>query len=407
MASMNNNKYIPKIRFKGFDEEWRSELFSEVLLPMRNNTLSRADLNYQNGLVNNLHYGDILIKFGECLDVKRERLPYITNKRNINELRTLRLQSGDVVFADTAEDETAGKCTELLNVLDKFVVAGLHTMPYHPKSSFANGYLGYFFNSNCYHSQLIPLMQGTKVISISKSAIKSTYLHYPDNKEQALISEYLQNIDKLITQSQSKLQKLKNIKKACLEKMFPTSGSNVPEIRFKGFAEEWTEKKLDEFCNVTIGEFVIQTKQHRNAPYPVYNGGMSYTGFYDEYNQEGNKVIISARGANAGFVNKSEQKYWAGNSCYSVGVLDTTDWFFLYYTIKKEEQYFRNIQHSANIPSVSKKQVVELYIKLPVIEEQKQISSFFKTLDNQITKNEQKLEKLKNIKKACLEKMFV
>lgn len=88
-----------------------------------------------------------------------------------------------------------------------------------------------------------------------------------------------------------------------------------PKIRFKGFEGEWKASTIGDFCSVSIGEFVIKTKQNDNAPYPVYNGGSSYTGFYENYNQEGPKVIVSARGANAGFVNYCEKNFWAGNSC--------------------------------------------------------------------------------------------
>ena len=77
-------------------------------------------------------------------------------------------------------------------------------------------------------------------------------------------------------------------------------------------------KSIGEIANVSIGEFVRKDKQSDNAPYPVFNGGISNTGFYFEYNMTANKIIMSARGANAGFVNKVTTNYWAGNSCYSI-----------------------------------------------------------------------------------------
>ena len=73
-------------------------------------------------------------------------------------------------------------------------------------------------------------------------------------------------------------------------------------------------KKIFEVSTVTIGEFVHKNKQNDSAPYPVYNGGISNTGYYNEYNRTANKIIISARGANAGFVNRVFTKYWSGNA---------------------------------------------------------------------------------------------
>ena len=167
---------------------------------MPNNTLSRAELSYENGVVMNVHYGDVLIKFDECLDVSKERLPFIEKQSVAENIKTSYLKNGDVIVADTAEDETVGKCTEIIGLTDQKVLSGLHTIPLRPNEQFATGYLGFYLNSAAYHRQLKPLMQGIKVTSISKSAIQDTVIKYPlDIREQALIGQYFMNLDHLIT----------------------------------------------------------------------------------------------------------------------------------------------------------------------------------------------------------------
>ena len=110
------------------------------------------------------------------------------------------MQDGDIVFADTAEDETAGKCCEIRNCGSTVIISGLHTIPCRPVSKFAPGYLGYYLNSAAFHEQLVPLMQGTKVVSISKAALESTLIQYPsDDKEQQKIGALFRGIDRLIT----------------------------------------------------------------------------------------------------------------------------------------------------------------------------------------------------------------
>ena len=186
---------------------------------LTNNTLSRAELNDENGTALNVHYGDILVKFGEMIDLAADHLPYITDPAKV--IKSAALQNGDVIIADTAEDSTVGKCSEITGIIDKIVVSGLHTIPCRPRQKFAPGYLGYFMNSPAYHDQLLPLMQGTKVTSVSKSALEDTLLCYPtDSDEQALIGRYFMNLDNLITLHQRELERLQNIKKSCLEKMF-------------------------------------------------------------------------------------------------------------------------------------------------------------------------------------------
>ena len=166
----------------------------------------------------------------------------------------------------------------------------------------------------------------------------------------------------------------------------------ITSILWFSFFISWEQRKLGEISRTTIGEFVIRTKQNDNSPYPVYNGGTSFTGFYEEFNNEGNKIIISARGANAGFVNVVKTRYWAGNSCYSVDLLDKIhfDTDFIYHEMKRNQSRFLDNQQAANIPSVSKTDVEKFNIDLPQVDEQKRISKFFDQIDSLITLHQRK-----------------
>ena len=180
--------------------DWEQRKLGEVLVSLQNNTLSRADLSNETGIAKNVHYGDVLIKFGEVLDVSEEKLPMISDKSVLTKYKASFLQNGDVIVADTAEDSTVGKCSEIAGLNDEVVLSGLHTIPYRPIEKFASGYLGYYLNSSAYHKQLIPLMQGIKVTSISKSAMQNTEIVYPKSvEEQGKIGNYFQSLDHLIT----------------------------------------------------------------------------------------------------------------------------------------------------------------------------------------------------------------
>ena len=117
--------------------------------------MSRAELSASAGVAANIHYGDVLIKFGEYLDMRKETFPWIEKQTDADKFRTSFLQDGDVVFADTAEDETVGKCCEIRNCGSMVIISGLHTMPCRPESKFASGYLGYYLNSTAFHEQLV------------------------------------------------------------------------------------------------------------------------------------------------------------------------------------------------------------------------------------------------------------
>jgi len=216
-----NDAKVPELRFSDFTDAWEQKELGELFSYLQNNTLSRAELNDNYGVAQSIHYGDVLIKYGECLDVSKERLAFIEKQSIADKFKTAYLQDGDIIVADTAEDGTVGKCTEIQDLTDKKIISGLHTIPLRPDQKFASGYLGFYMNSNSYHDQLKPLMQGIKVTSISKSAIQNTVVRYPFSlKEQGLVSRYLCLLNTLISLHQRKLEKLKNIKKSMLEKMF-------------------------------------------------------------------------------------------------------------------------------------------------------------------------------------------
>ena len=216
-----NGERYPELRFPGFTDTWEQRKLGEIFEYLQNNTLSRDSLNYKNPNIKNIHYGDILVKFDEILDGSNKDIPYINSELDLSKFSKSLLQDGDIIFSDTAEDDTVGKAIELQNVNAPFILSGLHTIPCRPLIPFGKGYLGNFLNSYSYRIQLRPLIQGIKVSSISKSALKDTMIEYPKNlDEQEKIGSLFQNVAKMITLHQRKLDHLKLQKKALLQQLF-------------------------------------------------------------------------------------------------------------------------------------------------------------------------------------------
>ena len=189
----------PEIRFAGFTDPWEQRKLGDCFDFLQNNTLSRADLNLESGSARNIHYGDILIKFGDCLGLGSDKLPFVDDESILSKYVNSTLRVGDVIFADTAEDESAGKCVELVKLPNEPVISGLHTIPARPKFPFGSGYLGHYLNAPAYHDQLLPLLQGIKVVSISKTALQDTQICFPTALEQSAIGASLNALDSLIT----------------------------------------------------------------------------------------------------------------------------------------------------------------------------------------------------------------
>lgn len=156
-------------------------------------------------------------------------------------------------------------------------------------------------------------------------------------------------------------------------------------------------KKLGDISVISIGEFVHKDKQNPMGKYPVYNGGVSYTGFYDQFNNTAHKIVISARGS-CGFVNRVDVDYWAGNSSYSVDVsLTIANWVFVYYYLKQYQgQLMSERQQGGGVPAISKKQVEDISVPLPPLPVQQEIvrildsmTALIANLDSEIATRQQ------------------
>lgn len=412
----------PKIRFQGFEEEWEEVLIEETFGFLKNNSLSRAELS-DHGNVVNIHYGDVLIKYPDCLDVEKEDVTFVKDSSLANKLyRSCPLQKGDVIFADAAEDNTVGKCTELVNC-NSPIISGLHTISVRPLKSYASRYLGYYLNSPSYHNQLLVHIQGTKISSISKHALAQTLVAAPKAlPEQQAIAQYFTHLDTLITTSASRLASLKQMKAASLQAMFPQEGETVPKIRFKGFEGEW------EKVSFTDISYHAGIKNRDNLPLESYSISNEH-GFVPQNEQfenggtmtNANKTmyyIVSPKSFayNPARINVGSLGYYDGEKSVIVSSLyevfktnEKTDDKFLLYWFKTDvfKKKIEQFQEGGVRLYFFYDKLCKCDILRPSLPEQQAIASYFTSLDKQITLQTQRLEKLKQIKSACLDKMFV
>lgn len=230
-----------------FPEDWEILQFKDVFTFYPTNTYARDFMTDVEGEVHNVHYGDILVKYGSILNLKKVFVPYLDPSRTKFAEKAL-VRDGDIVIADTAEDETAGKLLEIFGIGNKKVVSGLHTMLCRPKEGlFVPKFLGYFMNGSVYHKQLLPLMVGTKVSSISKSAIINTYIAIPPKSIQQEIVDFLQSIDNLIEHIEAQITKKKLLKEGVMQQLL------TGKTRLAGFSGEWCEVKLGDILTIKSG----------------------------------------------------------------------------------------------------------------------------------------------------------
>ena len=250
----------------------------------------------------------------------------------------------------------------------------------------------------------------------------------PYEQEQAKIAAYFANLDHLITLHQRKFDKLQVLKKAMLEKMFPKNGSSVPEIRFKGFTDAWEQRKLEDYLTVSAekntdnlytkkdvlsvsGDFGVVNQiefQGRSfAGASVSNYGVVHTGdvVYTKSPLKANPYgIIKANKGKPGIVSVLYGVYHTRENA-------NADFIQMYFEQDARlNNYLRPLVNKGakNTLLISDTDALEGEVCLaPTFDEQKAIGQFFDSLDNLITLHQRELEKLQNIKKSMLEKMFV
>ena len=270
---------------------------------------------------------------------------------------------------------------------------------------------------------------GGTIKTITKEALSDFDLSIPNYKEQQQIGTFFKQLDNLITLHQRKYDKLTNVKKSMLEKMFPKNGSNVPEIRFKGFTEAWEQRELWELTiwDKKFNE-VEAEKQPKIVKYPYVladvfskiedaSGDVRLlsTGNYIGYttDEKAGKNLCVGEVVAIPWGGVPNIKYYKGkfvtadNRIATSNDTETLGNRFLSLYLEHSLAFLQSIYRGASIKHPSMNDVLSMQISIPHIQEQREIETWFANLDNLITLHQRELEKLKNLKKACLEKMFV
>ena len=191
-----------------------------------------------------------------------------------------------------------------------------------------------------------------------------------------------------------------------LDKMFPKSGETLPDIRFKGFSDKWQEKSLGKVCDIVKGVQINIVKLAQSGKYPVINGGITPSGYTENWNSLENTITISEGGNSCGFVNFLETKFWSGGHCYTLDKLSDKVYApFLFQELKSKQIEIMELRVGSGLPNIQKGAINSFPIYLPTPTEQKLIGNYFSTLDKLIRNHKTELEKMQQIKRGCFEKM--
>lgn len=405
-------------------EDWQLDRLKENFEFKANNTLSRDALS-ESGIIQDVHYGDVLVKYGSHLDVQKDGVPYISDDRfNASSF----ISDGDIIIADTAEDETVGKATEVLNVRNNKLVSGLHTMWLHPinQEKYALGYLGYAFNASIYHNQLLPLMQGTKVTSVSKSAIKDTYISVPPKSEQTRIATALSKVDALISELGKLIEKKRAIKQGAMQQLL------TGKKRLKGFTEPWVETTLGE--HILFLRTGLNPRVHFKLNTPdadcFYITVRELQGFDIITSEQTDKinhsaveridersrlkigdVLFSGTGTigQTALVKEKPNNWGIKEGIYAITPNSKTlDSLFLIYYLHTTSviSLFSSMSSGSTINSIPMAKLLELPLRLPSLPEQSAIASVLSSMDEGISALESKQAKYKQIKQGMMQQLL-
>ena len=404
---MQDNEKKPALRFKGFTDPWEQRKLGDITVELSEYATQELGLPLLTSSRSGLMYQD---EYRDSRTTKSTETLFSVVPVGTC---TYRHMSDDDVFHMNINTLEKGLVSREYPVFEASKGNNLEFLVQHINSSEE-------FKAFCAEQK----KGGTRTRLYYNTLCQFT-VRVPALKEQAQISQCLKKLDTLITLHQRKYEKLVNIKKSMLDKMFPQNGASVPEIRFKGFTDPWEQRKLGE-----IAKEVVRNDPASDAPIMMITAGNGNIEQSDRYafNNAGEslkKYILLERGELA--YNHGASKLRPYGSCFALTTVEKARIPFVYhcFSVEKSNPEFLSIElNGANVENQLRKIVssgarmdgllniayseyTEVTVQLPKKEEQDWIAKFFKHLDTLITLHQRKLEKLQNIKKSCLEKMLV
>jgi len=408
-------KQRPSIRFKGFTEYWEQRKISEYGDFYYGHSCPKWSVS-ENATTPCVRYGELYTKFGT-------KINQVYSYTNIPPEK-LRFSKGtEVLIPRVGEDPMDyNHCTwlSLSNVAIGEMISVYNTNQ-NPQ------FTAIMFNATL-QKQFAIRVEGGSVTNLYFEKLKDIDISFPSIKEQCKITTYFSSLDHLITLHKKKYNRLVNIKKSMLEKMFPRNGEIVPEVRFAEFTGNWEKHKLGEIADKAVDNRGKTPPITENGTHPLIevaclgNGSPDYSKvekYLDDntfntmlrdYIKEGD-ILFSTVGS-IGLVSlmDSNENAVIAQNIIAFRAKENYDSSFLYAMFSTEENQDKvmRIVMGAVQPSIKVSQLVNVeYSVTDNIDEQKALGKYFLVFDHLIALQQQKLKKLQNMKKACLEKMFV
>ncbi len=392
---MQDNEKKPALRFKGFTDPWEQRKLgdiSEIKTGPFGSTL-HADDYVSDGIpiITTEHFKTGSLPIDKC------GLPQVS-ENDFSRLSAYILNAGDIVFSRVGSVDINALITPFQST---WLFSG-RVLRVRPQNKNSSQFLHTLLETEDVKNDIRTRAVGQTMPSINTEILKTTPLRLPESTlEQEQLGKYFLNLDTLITLHQRKYEKLVNIKKSMLDKMFPQNGASVPEIRFKSFTDPWEQRKLGEMVDVCSG---MDYKHLSEGDIPVYGTGGYMLSVNKALSYDRNAVGIGRKGTiDKPYILKAP--FWTVDMLFYAIPKDSKNIDFTFDVFQKVD--WKKKDESTGVPSLSKIAINETSISTPSKLEQERIGSFFRNLDTLITLHQRKLEKLQNIKKSCLEKMFV
>ena len=413
---MNKENKIPLIRFKGYTEDWEQRKLGEVYASIGNAFVGTATPYY-------VEQGHFYLESNNIKDGQINRNSEIfINDEFYEKQKDKWLHTGDIVMVQSGH---VGHAAVIPEELDNSAAHAL-IMFRRPKENIEPYFLNYQYQTNKSKKKIEEITTGNTIKHILASDMQEFVVDLPNYPEQQKIGSYFQNLDNLITLHQRKCESLKKVKKSMLQKMFPKNGESVPEIRFAGFTDPWEQRKLGEMSLLITkgttpinksGEGTINFIKIENIN--ADNGEIipemkisedEHNGYLKRSQLQENDILFSIAGT-LGRVSTVKSSILPANTNQALAIIRIKDGVLNYITtVLKGNAVTDFIKKNPTVgaqPNLSLEQVGNLEIPYPILSEQTKIGTYFQSLDNLITLHQRKVEKLKNIKKSMLQKMFV
>lgn len=393
---------IPQLRFPEFKEEknnsYKKHFFKDIFLFSTGKNIKQNEASPE--------FETPCVRYGELYHMYNEVIKEVINKTNLDKSELLFSDGDEILLPSAGEDPLDIGSASALTIKNVAIGRTINILKPAEEHIYSQVYVAYYINHKL-KKHISTLAKGVSISNVYNSDLKTLEIILPNIAEQEKNASFFIAIEEKLQALKKKQTLLEHYKKGVLQKLFSQ------ELRFKddngNEFPEWGENMLGNIADIKKGEQLNKEELTETGDYPCINGGISPSGYTNNFNSLENTITISEGGNSCGYINYFHTKFWSGGHNYTLNIIDKSqiDNKFLYQALKQNETEIMKLRVGSGLPNIQKKDLSAYAIKFPKsLIEQNKVAKFLAIIDTKISEIINQISQFEQWKIGLLKKIF-